>query len=89
MEKIKIIGGSREYLEFEDIVEFEYEGKLYERVMYSSDVRDCENVLYIREKDGDEVSDELNDLLFDVVEDEIDKNMKESDVKVYGTIKYK
>ena len=89
MEKIKIIGGSREYLEFEDIVEFEYEGKLYERVMYSSDVRDCENVLYIREKDGDEVSDELNDLLFDVVEDEIDKNMKESDVKVYGTIRYK
>ena len=89
MEKIKIIGGSREYLEFEDIVEFEYKGKLYERVMYSSDVRDCENVLYIREKDGDEVSDELNDLLFDVVEDEIDKNMKESDVKVYGTIRYK
>ncbi len=55
MSDFKFIKGEREYLEFEEVIRFEYKGKVYERVLYSSDVRDGMNSLYMRDEDGNEV----------------------------------
>lgn len=88
MGDLKFVKGEREYIEFEEVIEFEYKGKLYERVMYSSNSRDIMNEEYIREKDGERLKDDYidDDLSLGDVEEWINENVKEKDIEVYGLI---
>ena len=91
MKDLKLISSEREYSEFEEIGKFEYKGKTYKRVMYSSLYRDGANTLHIEDENGNKIEDwdeGIDGYSVDDVEDWISKNVKEEDIQIYGIFNY-
>tara|TARA_B100001093_G_C26533685_1_gene887089 strand:- start:286 stop:555 length:270 start_codon:yes stop_codon:yes gene_type:complete len=88
MKDLKIISANRDYLEFEERVKFEYKGKTYEKVLYSSMNRDGMNALYIEDENGNDI-DLIDDYNVNDIDDLISNNVKEDDIEVSGVFNYK